>query len=121
MTDLTTFGRELRKLRIDQGERMLDMARKLSVSSSFLSAVEMGQKSPPADFEDRIAAAYRLSAEAAKLLRRAADVSREAFTVRPKSDLARDTVGMLTRQINVLPTQDLEKIRDILRKRESPP
>ena len=41
---LTSIGRFLRKLRIDHGEILKDMADALGVSSAFLSAVENGKK-----------------------------------------------------------------------------
>ena len=44
---LTSLGKFLRKLRIDIGETLRDMADKLSVSSAFLSAVENGKKKMP--------------------------------------------------------------------------
>ena len=44
---LTSIGRFLRKLRIDQGEILKDMAEKLGVTVSFLSSVENGKKKCP--------------------------------------------------------------------------
>lgn len=41
---ITPIGKFLRKLRIDTGEILKDMAEKLHVSPSFLSAVENGKK-----------------------------------------------------------------------------
>ena len=41
---LTSLGKFLRKLRIDNNELLKDMAQKLNVSVSFLSAVENGKK-----------------------------------------------------------------------------
>ena len=41
---LTSIGKFLRKLRIDHGEILKDMADKLDVSVAFLSAVENGKK-----------------------------------------------------------------------------
>ena len=41
---LTQLGIFLRKLRLDSGEIMKEMAKKLKVSSSFLLAVENGEK-----------------------------------------------------------------------------
>ena len=41
---LTALGKFLRKLRIDNGEILKDMADKLGVTASFLSAVENGKK-----------------------------------------------------------------------------
>ncbi len=36
---LTSFGKILRKLRIDRSERLLDIAKKLDISVAFLSFV----------------------------------------------------------------------------------
>lgn len=47
MGDYTELGKYLKKLRIDKGEKMQDMAEKLNVSSSFLSSVESGKKRMP--------------------------------------------------------------------------
>ena len=44
---ITPIGKFLRKLRIDTGEILKDMAEKLHVSPSFLSAVENGKKKMP--------------------------------------------------------------------------
>ena len=44
---LTSIGKFFRKLRIDEGEILKDMAEKLGVSVSFLSAVENGKKRMP--------------------------------------------------------------------------
>lgn len=60
---VTTFGKLLRKIRIDHGEVLKDMADRLGVSPSFLSSVEVGRKSAPAGWSDVIADSYHLSAE----------------------------------------------------------
>ena len=57
---LTSLGRFLRKLRIDNGEILKDMADKLNVTVSFLSAVENGKKHMPSVWNTRICAIYRL-------------------------------------------------------------
>ena len=44
---LTGFGKELRKLRIMAGELIRDMADKLEVTASYLSAVETGKRQVP--------------------------------------------------------------------------
>jgi len=46
----TEIGKELRKLRIDRDERLLDMSERLEKSSAFISAVERGTKTPPNGF-----------------------------------------------------------------------
>ena len=44
---LSEFGKFCRKLRMEKNELLIDMAQKLEVKSSFLSAVEVGKKSIP--------------------------------------------------------------------------
>lgn len=63
---LTSIGRFLRKLRIDEGEILKDMAEKLEVTVSFLSAVENGKKHMPAAWNNRICDLYQLTEEQRK-------------------------------------------------------
>ncbi|MDO4466670.1 MAG: helix-turn-helix transcriptional regulator [Bacillota bacterium] len=58
---LTSIGKFLRKLRIDEGEILKDMAEKLEVTVSFLSAVENGKKHMPSGWNIRICELYKLS------------------------------------------------------------
>lgn len=57
---LTPFGQYTRKLRVDRGEYMKDMAAHLGVTPSFLSAVESGKRNPPLDWADTLGHAYNL-------------------------------------------------------------
>lgn len=58
---MTEIGKFLRKLRIDQGEVLFQMAQKLEVSSAFLSAVELGKRKMPYDWNIKIRALYPLT------------------------------------------------------------
>lgn len=58
MSDYTDLGKYLKKLRIDKGEKMLDMANKLNVSSAFLSSVENGKKKMPSAMMTNIISLY---------------------------------------------------------------
>lgn len=116
----TDIGKELRKLRVDEDERLYDMSKRLQKSSAFVSAVERGTKSPPAGFEDLVISAYRLAGDAATALRRAADRSRKAFTIEARTPLERDAAGLMARRMgskmDALSPDELEKILAILRK-----
>lgn len=57
---ITQLGIFLRKLRLDTGEIMRDMAKKLDVSSSFLSAVENGKKRMPDSWYYKIIMLYNI-------------------------------------------------------------
>ncbi|MBS8275150.1 XRE family transcriptional regulator [Thalassospira tepidiphila] len=112
----TQLGKALKKLRIDCEERLLDMAHKLGKSASFISAVEIGKKSPPTDFEEMVIRTYHLKGMQADDLRRAADQSRKTFTIEPRSELGRDMAGLFARRINTLPDEKMERIKEILSK-----
>ena len=43
----TIFGKEVAKLRIDQGVKLRELADHFGVSSSYLSAIEAGKKNVP--------------------------------------------------------------------------
>ncbi|MCY1126575.1 hypothetical protein OU426_06890 [Frigidibacter sp. RF13] len=114
----TEIGKELRRIRINEDERLLDMAEKLEVSSAFISAVETGRKSPPARFEDLVIRVYRLAGEAANRVKQAADRSRKAFTLEGDTELQRDTFGLMARRMNTLSEEELNQIFSILKKGE---
>ncbi len=60
---ITELGKEIRKLRIDKGENLSSMSKKLGISMSYLSAIENGTREIPADFVDRLSETYHLSKE----------------------------------------------------------
>ncbi len=72
---LTAFGKELRKLRIEHGEVLRDMASRLDVSASFVSSVESGKKKIPANWIEKLAVLYSLSYEQINALTKAAQES----------------------------------------------
>ncbi len=111
---LTEIGKELRKIRIDHDEKMIDMAAKLEKSPAFISAVETGKKAPPADLEHLIIRIYGLVGEAARRVFTAADRSRNAFVLQPTNMLGRDTAALMARRMNSLSHTDLEEIHQIL-------
>lgn len=67
----TTFGKELRKLRIDKDETIHTMAKKLDMSISYLSAIEAGSRNIPSTMVDMIIKKYHLDKERSEILRQA--------------------------------------------------
>ena len=57
---VTEFGKFSRKLRIENDELLRDMANKLGVTASYLSAVEIGKRNIPKKWEHIIVNAYQL-------------------------------------------------------------
>lgn len=60
---VNNFGKFCRKLRIDKSELLYDMAKKLGVSSAFLSKVENGKKKPPKEWREILIDEYDLDAD----------------------------------------------------------
>ncbi len=71
----TEVGKYLRKLRIDNEEILKNMADKLKVSSSFLSAIENGKKNMPESMEEKIIVIYNLDDEKIRAFRKAVEES----------------------------------------------
>lgn len=60
---VTALGKFLRKLRLDNDELLFDMAGKIDVPTSTLSAVETGKRRPSKGFAEKVIKAYRLTEE----------------------------------------------------------
>ncbi|MFC3061566.1 helix-turn-helix transcriptional regulator [Paenirhodobacter populi] len=115
----TELGKELRRIRITEEERLMDMADRLGKSSAFISALERGSKNPPAGFEDTVIKAYNLLGVAAEAIRKAADRSRKAFVIEANSPLARDTASLMARRMDTLSDDELKSIFAILTKKDA--
>jgi len=66
---VTQLGKILRIIRINTGDSMRNMASKLDLSVSYLSAIENGKRNVPNDFENKVIAKYDLSAKDKENLR----------------------------------------------------
>ena len=67
----TSYGKYLKRLRIDTGDTLLMMANKLDVSVSLLSSVEAGTREIPPELSEKIRTAYKLDAAASDALLKA--------------------------------------------------
>lgn len=72
---ITELGKHLRKIRIDHGEILKNMADKLGVTSSFLSAVEIGKRNIPDGWIDNISQWYNLDQSETQALKEEADLA----------------------------------------------
>jgi len=75
----TAFGRYLRKLRIDHGMIMRDLAKVLGVSSAFVSALELGKKTITEKNILKIIEYFNLSSDETIELRHTADISQPSL------------------------------------------
>lgn len=59
----TKFGKQLRIIRIESDENIYEMAKRLDISTSYLSAIETGDRAIPNDLVEKINKAYDLTPE----------------------------------------------------------
>lgn|GEM_PF-122363 len=78
---ITEFGKVLRKLRIDRGEILKNMADKLEMTSSYLSAIECGKRNIPSDFIEKLASLYELDESQIAELNSAKDESLNSIEI----------------------------------------
>lgn len=58
---LSSFGKFTRKLRIEKSQLLKEMAESLAVTTSYLSAVEMGKRNVPEAWRDILIKEYELN------------------------------------------------------------
>jgi len=117
---LTEFGKFLRRLRIDCEELLKDMADKLGVTSSYLSAVETSKRNIPDDWVEKISNLYKLDTFDREALQNTADNSVKTITMNiskmPKKK--KETAILFARRFEEVIVDDsaIEAIRKILNK-----
>ncbi|HKR87985.1 MAG TPA: ImmA/IrrE family metallo-endopeptidase [Phenylobacterium sp.] len=108
---ITPFGIATRKLRLDKGLRLLDLASLLNLSSSFVSAVETGKRPIPSGYVQSVCEVMKLTPDEAVELQKAADRSRSAVDVDGLRGPQRELVAAFARQLDELPPELLEEIK----------
>lgn len=113
---ITSVGKFLRKLRIDRGEILRDMADKLGVSSAFLSAVENGKKKMPDAWIPKLEGIYSLSSVQVSELKDAIVESSGIVEMKiaSVSDETRQLAISFARQFKDLDDETAKKLRSIL-------
>lgn len=113
---ITCVGKFLRKLRIDKGEILRDMARKLGVSSAFLSAVENGKKKMPEAWLTKLTELYLLTPSQVSELQDAVLESNDQveLNIRNASAGNRQLAISFARKFDTLDEETAKKILSIL-------
>lgn len=113
---LTLFGKFCRKLRIDNGELLKDMAVKLGVTPSYLSAVENGKRNVPHDWFEIISNEYNLSEDDRSQLRTSIEESQLSLKLEMKDLDNRDKnlIMAFAREFKELDDEKKDEIRNIL-------
>lgn len=118
LKEVTPFGKILRKIRIDNDEKLKDMSEKLNVTSSHLSAVETGKRSIPEKWQDIITKEYNLNENERNQLKKSILHSATQIKINT-TDLNKDEKELFfafASRFTHLNNQDKEEIRSILKK-----
>ena len=116
---LTAFGKFCRKIRIDHGEIMKDMAEKLNVTPSFLSAVETGKRSIPDSWLESLTKLYNFTGEQLVELKMAIEESKNDLKInlRGISEDDRKVAMAFAREFTSLSDPEKTKILEMLNKK----
>lgn len=114
---LNAFGKMVRRIRLERGHLLKDMADILGVTSSFLSAVENGKKAVPETWVKIIVNRYNLDIPEAKALERAIEESKSSIKINLSGcgNYSRDVALSFAREFKQLGVEELEQINQILK------
>ena len=113
---LTRLGRFLKKLRIDNGEILKNMADKFNVTASYLSAVENGKRAFPNEWREIVIREYNLDYNQQTDFDKAILDSLTQITINTENiNLEnKELTFAFARKIAYLPTDKLNEIKKIL-------
>lgn len=116
---LTEFGKVLRKIRIDSNELLKEMADKLEVTASYLSAVEHGKREIPSDWIAKLINIYDLGVSQIKELEDSAEKSTLSIKINLKgqSSDAISLANAFARKLKDFDQNDIDKIKAIMNKK----
>jgi transcriptional regulator with XRE-family HTH domain len=117
---LTSFGRFVRKMRIDAGYLLKDMADHLGVTASYLSAVEMGKRRIPNDWFDKISIFFSLSPDKKnELMALIQETQRDVqIDLSNTTKQQRDLAFVFARKLDGLNENDIQNIFKVFKKSE---
>lgn len=115
---LNEFGIFTRKLRIETGQRLKDMADELGISSSYLSATEIGKRPIPVKWLDILKTKYNLSHEQYLELERAYENSLDSINIdlNQRDDSDKDLILSFARNFDSLDDKNKEYLRKIFKR-----
>ena len=116
MQTLTSFGKEVRKRRIDSAVTLGQMAEALGVSPAYLSAIEMGKRNLPLELLEKISIYFKLPPDEKIQLTRLAEASQKTVSINlSNANLqTREVIASFARNFTNLSREDIFKIKRIL-------
>lgn len=113
---VTSLGKRLRKIRIDNDEITLDMAKKLGISISYLSAIEHGKRNIPDTFIQKLFENYNLNEKMKILIQKdIINYSGEMKLIMNQMNRQQQELSLLyARKISELDDEQIKKMRRFL-------
>ncbi|MBV4427203.1 helix-turn-helix domain-containing protein [Clostridium tyrobutyricum] len=113
---LTQFGKFCRKIRIDNDELLKDMAKKLGVTSAYLSAIENGKREIPSSWETLIIDKYNLSKSDSHQFKKAIYESKKQIKIQLQNlkSQDKDLVVSFARKFEGLSQEKKDAIKKLL-------
>ena len=117
---VTDFGKMIRVYRLEHGLMLKDMADKLNVPSSYLSAMEMGRKTISNEFIERLVSLFPFTEEEKATLNKAVASSANVvkFDLRAMNANKRQMVLSFARKFETLDDETVHKIMNYLSEEE---
>lgn len=115
---LTPFGKAVRKMRIDLGMSLSEMAKKAEKTPSYFSAIETGKRAITAPLLETVITVLSQNSNDEKVLRDAAKETVETVDINliGQTDAARDFTLAFARRFDELNDDDFESLSNILNK-----
>ena len=115
---LTEFGKVMRIIRINSGDSMRDMASKIGMSATYLSAIETGKRNIPENMEELLFSHYDFSEKDKRNIKEAIEKS----TSRVKIDLTEMTEKkkklIYSIKKNDIDEETLDRLCEIIKNKE---
>ena len=113
---LSNYGKVLRKIRIDKGLTMAQMAKAIGITSAYLSTIERGKRNIPKSLTQDIIGHYELSNEQVAELRNAECLSMDSVEVDISSAGLHERILVLSLAKNLknMTYEQIEMIKNIM-------
>jgi transcriptional regulator with XRE-family HTH domain len=113
---ISEFGIFVRKIRINKNDSLRDMAKKLNISAAFLSSMEVGRKTIPIEYIDKIVNLYNLNdGQKDELIDAINKTNNEVNLELDKMNKSQQEVSLIfARKIKTADPKLIEKLKNIL-------
>ena len=116
---ISELGKFIRKIRIDNEETGIQMAERLGVTSSYISAIELGKRDMSNKLKNEFIKRYNLNNNQILELDRLISLERKYLKIET-SKMKKEDINLiitLSNKISIMSKEDKEKIKNIIYKK----